>query len=63
MAPRTASNMPFSVSPSFMLETSMATMGVLVEFGFSFVSLVEGLKCCWCFGVGGWVVVGVVLVC
>jgi len=39
MAPLTASNVPVSVSPSFMLETSMATMGVLVGLGFSMVGV------------------------
>ena len=33
--------MPVLVSPSFMLETSMATTGVLAGFGFSFTSFVS----------------------
>lgn len=45
MAPLTASNIPASVSPSFMLETSIPTIGVLAGFGFSFTRLVVGKKC------------------
>ena len=43
MAPLTASSMPVSVSPSLMLETSMATIGVFVGLGFSVVGVV--VKC------------------
>ena len=55
MAPLTASSMPFSVSPSFMLETSIATIGVLAGFGFSFTRLVAGNKGGAFFGVDSWV--------
>jgi len=44
MAPLVASKMPVSVSPNFMLETSMATIGVFARFGISFARLVVGEK-------------------